>query len=94
MLEAVIAALVFCRAELAGEMRTLQSRPNQVHAKLASLDKVIRHFDPEYQLETIRPRYRRKTTAETELYQPGGSGHAAADWRADGGEGHLGGHHR
>ena len=61
-----IVALVARRAELAGEMNTLQGRLHQIHADLASLDDVIKQFDPEYRLETIRPRYRRQTTpAET-----------------------------
>ncbi len=66
MTEPVLAALVKRRAELAGEMHTLQSRLHQVHADLASLDDVIKQFDPDYKLDTIRPRYRRQATpAET-----------------------------
>lgn len=57
-----IVALVARRAELAGEMNTLQGRLHQIHADLASLDDVIKQFDPEYELSTIRPRYRRQAT--------------------------------
>ena len=66
MTNAVLTPLVARRAELAGEMHTLQTRLHQVHADLASLDDVIKQFDPEYQLAAIRPKYRRQVTpAET-----------------------------
>lgn len=58
----VIDSLVDRRRELAGEMHTLQTRLHQVQADLASLDDVIKQFDPEYKLETIRPKYRRAET--------------------------------
>lgn len=61
----VLASLVGRRAELAGEMLMIQTRLHQIHADLAAIDDVIRQFDPDYKLETIRPKYRRKqTTAE------------------------------
>ena len=63
MTDHVLAVLVHRRAEMAGEMHTLQSRLHQLHADLASLDAVIRQFDPEYRLETIRPKYRKAPTA-------------------------------
>jgi hypothetical protein len=65
MPDAVILALVKRRGDLAGEMHTLQTRLYEVHAELASLDDVIKQFDPEYRLESIRPRYRREKTPET-----------------------------
>lgn len=34
-----------------------------MHADLASLDSVIKQIDPDYQLDAIRPRYRRTPTA-------------------------------
>ena len=66
MTDHTIVALVERRAELAGEMHTIQTRLHEIHASLAALDDVIRQFDPEYELATIRPRYRRMATpAET-----------------------------
>lgn len=66
MNQQTIASLVERRRELAGEMHTLQTRLHQIHSDLAALDDVIKQFDPEYQLETIRPKYRRAATpAET-----------------------------
>ena len=62
MTDHTIAALVTRRAELAGEMHTLQTRLHQIHADLSSLDDVIKQFDPDYQLATIRPRYRKQVT--------------------------------
>lgn len=35
----------------------------QMHADLASLDAVIRQLDPEYRLESIRPKYQRAPSA-------------------------------
>jgi hypothetical protein len=55
----VLAALVRRRAELSGRMKTVQGELQQMHADLASLDAVIRQLDPEYKLETIRPKYQR-----------------------------------
>lgn len=62
MTDHTVVALVARRAELAGEMHTLQNRLNQIHADLSSLDDVIKQFDPDYQLATIRPRYRKQVT--------------------------------
>jgi predicted nuclease with TOPRIM domain len=62
MTDHTIVALVARRAELAGEMHTLQTRLNQIHADLSSLDDVIKQFDPDYQLATIRPRYRKQVS--------------------------------
>ena len=66
MTDHTIVALVDRRRELAGEMHTIQTRPHEIHASMAALDDVIRQFDPEYPLDTIRPKYRRAATpAET-----------------------------
>lgn len=62
MTDHTIVALVARRAELAGEMHTLQARLNQIQADLSSLDDVIKQFDPDYQLATIRPRYRKQVS--------------------------------
>ena len=58
-----IAALVERRRELAGELDKAQSHAQQLHADLASLDAVIRQFDPEYNVGAIRPKYRRQPSA-------------------------------
>ena len=63
MTDHVLAGLVRRRAEMAGELHTIQGRLNELHADLAALDAVIRQFDPEYHLDAIRPRYRRAPTA-------------------------------
>lgn len=66
MTDHIILPLIARPAELAGEMHTLQARLHQIHADLASLDDVIKQFDPEYELATIRPKYRRQASpAET-----------------------------
>ena len=57
-----IAFLVNRRAEMTGEMDTLNGRIQQMHADLASLDSVIHQLDPEYPLGAIRPKYRRAET--------------------------------
>src|SRR6185437_4180624 len=59
----VIASLVERRRILAGELDKAQGQVHQLHADLASLDAVIRQFDPEYPLATIRPKYQRQATA-------------------------------
>ena len=63
MTNPVLAGLVKRRAELAGQIDVLQGQLQQLHADLASLDAVIRQFDPEYQVASIRPRYRKASTA-------------------------------
>lgn len=63
MTDHVLPALVKRRAELAGDLDKLQGQLQQLHADLASLDAVIRQFDPDYRLATIRPKYRRAATA-------------------------------
>ena len=62
MNDQTIAFLVKRRAELTGELNTLNERIQQVHADLASLDSVIHQLDPDYPLGTIRPKYRRAPT--------------------------------
>ena len=63
MTEHIIATLVKRRAELVGEMHQLQTRLHAVHADLASLDDVIKQFAPDYELATIKPKYRRAPVA-------------------------------
>lgn len=58
-----IAALVERRRELAGELEKAQGTVQQLHADLASLDAVIRQFDPDYNVGAIRPKYRRQPSA-------------------------------
>jgi len=63
MTDHVFPTLVKRRAELAGDLDKLQGQIQQLHADLASLEAVIRQFDPDYRLDTIRPKYRRAATA-------------------------------
>ncbi|MBL6458874.1 hypothetical protein JMJ55_26450 [Belnapia sp. T6] len=62
MADQVLPALVQRRAELAGELQKAQGHVQQLHADLASLDAVIRQFDPDYPVASIRPKYRRAET--------------------------------
>ena len=79
MTEHVLHTLVKRRAELAGDLDKLQGQIQQLHADLASLDAVIRQFDPDYRLDTIRPgtgaRPRRPSMAQSVgrcwIYAPG-----------------------
>lgn len=59
----ILNSLVTRRAELTGRIHTAQGELQQMHADLAALDSVIKQIDPDYQLDTIRPRYRRAPTA-------------------------------
>ena len=63
MADQILPALVNRRAELAGELEKAQGHVQQLHADLASLDAVIRQFDPEYPVGNIRPKYRRAPAA-------------------------------
>ncbi len=63
MTDTILAALVIRRADLTGKIHTTQGELKQMHADLASLDSVIKQIDPDYQLDAIRPRYRRAPTA-------------------------------
>ena len=62
MADSVIPALVARRAELAGDLHKAQALVHQLHADLASLDAVIKQFDPEYNVGAIRPKYRRQSS--------------------------------
>lgn len=59
MTDHVIPPLVARRAALLGELTKTQERIQQLHDDLASLDAVIRQFDPDYPIGNIRPKYRR-----------------------------------
>src|SRR5690349_1781193 len=56
-------ALLQRRAELAGQIKTMQGQLQQLHADLASLDAVIRQYDPGFDVGAIRPKYRRAPAA-------------------------------
>ena len=63
MADQVLPALVNRRAELSGAIEKMQGELQQLHADLAALDAVIRQFDPEYPVGSIRPKYRRAPAA-------------------------------
>ncbi|WP_428492835.1 hypothetical protein [Rhodopila sp.] len=63
MTDPILAALVIRRADLTGAIHKTQGELQQMHADLASLDAVIRQIDPDYKVDTIRPRYRRAPQA-------------------------------
>ena len=54
-----LSALIEKRAEVAGEIRTLEDRAEQLRADLLHLDAVIRLMNPGFQPEAIRPKVRR-----------------------------------
>ncbi len=56
MTDHVLAGLVKRCADLAGEADTLHARLAQIGTDLGHLDAVIRQFDPDYDLGSIRPR--------------------------------------
>jgi len=56
MTDYVLAGLTKRRAELTGEAETLRSRLAQIGTDLGHLDAVIRQFDPDYDLGSIRPK--------------------------------------
>jgi hypothetical protein len=56
MTEHVLSGLMKRRAELAGEAETLHSRLAQIATDTGHLDAVIRQFDPDYDLGSIRPK--------------------------------------
>ncbi len=56
MTDYVLAGLTRRRAELAGEAGTLKARLAQIDIDLGHLDAVIRQFDPDYDLGSIRPK--------------------------------------
>ena len=59
MNEFVLPGLVKRRAETAGELEKAQARVQQLYADLASLDAVIRQFDPAYPVDAIQTKHRR-----------------------------------
>jgi hypothetical protein len=59
MTDHVIASLVNRRRDLTGQIDTVSGQLHQLHADLASLDAVIKQYDSDYPLETLRARYRR-----------------------------------
>lgn len=56
MTDYVLAGLTKRRAELSGEADTLKARLAQIATDLGHLDAVIRQFDPDYDLGSIRPK--------------------------------------
>lgn len=63
MTDYVLAGLTKRRAELAGEAETLRSRLAQIATDVTHLDAVIRQFDPDFDLGSIRPRRTRPDDA-------------------------------
>ena len=64
MNEFVLPGLVKRRAELAGELEKAQARVQQLYADLASMDAVIRQFDPAYPVDAIQTKHRRTATGD------------------------------
>ena len=56
MTEHVLSGLTKRRAEMSGEAEMLRARLAQIGTDLGHLDAVIRQFDPNYDLATIRPK--------------------------------------
>ena len=56
MTDYVLAGLAKRHAELAGEADKLHARLAQIATDLGHLDAVIRQFDPDYDLASIRPK--------------------------------------
>ena len=56
MTDYVLAGLTKRRAELSGEAETLRARLAQIATDTGHLDAVIRQFDPDYDLSSIRPK--------------------------------------
>ncbi len=52
----VLAGLTKRRAELSGEAEVLHARLMEIGADVGHLDAVIRQFDPDYDLSSIRPK--------------------------------------
>ncbi len=59
----ITSGLVNRRAELLAHLITAQERVQQLHHDIASMDAVIRQFDPEYNVGSIRPKYRKAPVA-------------------------------
>ncbi len=56
MTDHVLSGLTKRRAEMSGEAETLRARLAQIGADMGHLDQVIRQFDPDYDLGSIRPK--------------------------------------
>ena len=56
MTDYVLSGLTKRHAELSGEAETLRARLAQIATDLGHLDAVIRQFDPDYDLGSIRPK--------------------------------------
>ena len=56
MTDYVLSGLTKRRAELSGEAETLRARLAQIGTDMGHLDAVIRQFDPDYDLGSIRPK--------------------------------------
>jgi hypothetical protein len=56
MTDYVLVGLAKRRSELAGEAETLRARLAQIATDTGHLDAVIRQFDPDYDLGSIRPK--------------------------------------
>jgi hypothetical protein len=56
MTDYVLSALTKRRAELAGEAAVLRTRLATIATDMGHLDAVIRQFDPDYDLASIRPK--------------------------------------
>lgn len=56
MTDYVVAGLVRRRAELAGEIEATHERLRRLVADLENLDATLRLFDPNYQVEAIKPK--------------------------------------
>ncbi len=63
MTDYVLSGLTKRRAELAGEAETLRTRLAQIATDVGHLDAVIRQFDPDYDLGSIRPKRARSDDA-------------------------------
>ena len=63
MTEYVLSGLTKRRAELSGEAETLRSRLTLIAADIGHLDAVIRQFDPDYDLGSIKPKRHRQQDA-------------------------------
>ena len=63
MTDYVLTGLVKRRAELSGEGDALRAKLTRITTDLGHLDAVIRQFDPEYDMATIRPKRPRSSDA-------------------------------
>lgn len=63
MTDHVLSGLTKRRADLTGEAETLRSRLTQIATDVGHLDAVIRQFDPDFDLASIRPKRARPEDA-------------------------------